>query len=216
MMYSTRQLTRISAFIIFLSGFGHSLQAQTKNYPPITATKNGIPNPLSPDPIFNYTWSNPKATDDLESYQLKPVSWTTSNPKSFQTADFNNGKPIVVNGEGYIRFDFGQNNAGWVEFDSPDLNGQVEVTISEYNDTPNYPAIYPAKTMRPKKYGNTYRLELNPELYEGVQFAWIHVRSFSKRWHINAVRLVCQTKPVNYRGSFSCSDTTLTRIWYTG
>jgi alpha-L-rhamnosidase len=57
---------------------------------------------------------------------------------------------------------------------------------------------------------------LNPELYEGVRFGWIHVRSFSKAWHITAVRLVCQIKPVNYNGSFSCSDSTLTRIWYTG
>lgn len=33
---------------------------------------------------------------------------------------------------------------------------------------------------------------------------------------ISAVRLVCQTKPANYEGSFRCSDPTLTRIWYTG
>jgi hypothetical protein len=30
------------------------------------------------------------------------------------------------------------------------------------------------------------------------------------------MRLVCQMKPVNCTGSFSCSDPKLTRIWYTG
>jgi len=53
-------------------------------------------------------------------------------------------------------------------------------------------------------------------MYEGVRFGWIHVRSFSSAWHITGIRLVTQTKPVNYNGSFSCSDTLLTRIWYTG
>jgi len=203
-------------FLVLLSFFGDWVHAQINGYPPITATKNGAANPFSPDPIINYTWANPKATDGLESYQLQPVNYTVSDSRSFNTDDFKKNKVIVVNGEGYIRFDFGQNNAGWVEFDSPDLTGKVEMTISEYNQTPNYPSNYPTKTLVPKKHGNTYRLELNPELYEGVRFAWIHVRSFSKSWHITGVRVICQTRPVNYNGSFSCSDTTLTRIWYTG
>ena len=66
------------------------------------------------------------------------------------------------------------------------------------------------------RYGNTYRLELNDALYEGVRFAWIHVKSFSKTWHIKNVRLVCQVRPTNYLGSFFCNDPELTRIWYTG
>lgn len=203
-------------FLMFLSVCGDSVQAQINGYPPITAKKNGAVNPFSPDPIINYTWANPKATDGLESYQLEPMSYIVSNSRSFNTDDFKKNKVIVVNGEGYIRFDFGQTNAGWVEFDSPDLIGKVEMSISEYNQTPNYPSNYPTKTLTPKKHGNTYRLELNPDLYEGVRFAWIHVRSFSKSWRITNMRLVCQTRPVNYNGSFSCSDTTLTRIWYTG
>ena len=68
----------------------------------------------------------------------------------------------------------------------------------------------------PTKYGNTYRLELNSQLYEGVRFGWIHVMSFTNQWHITGLRLVCQTKPANYNGSFSCSDPLLTRIWYDG
>ncbi|GAA4336284.1 hypothetical protein GCM10023149_44870 [Mucilaginibacter gynuensis] len=131
-------------------------------------------------------------------------------------AGFKKDKTIVVNGEGSIRFDFGQENAAWLEFDSPDLSGKVEMSISEFNEPPVDASSYPVKTLSPKKYGNTYRLELNPELYEGVRFGWIHVRSFPKNWHITGVRLVCQIKPTNYNGSFSCSDTMLTRIWYTG
>ena len=40
--------------------------------------------------------------------------------------------------------------------------------------------------------------------------------SFTNQWHITGLRLVCQTKPANYNGSFSCSDPMLTRIWYAG
>lgn len=203
-------------FLIFLLTYGPSVQAQIEGYPPISAKKNGMVNPLSPDPIIDYTWANPKATDGLESYHLKPVSWKASNPRSFNLANFKKEGVIVVNGVGDLRFDFGQTNAAWLEFDSPDLIGKVEMSISEYNQPANYPANYPPKTLRPKKHGNTYRLELNPDLYEGVRFGWIHIRSFSKSWHITAVRLVCQTRPVNYNGSFSCSDPMLTRIWYTG
>jgi hypothetical protein len=191
-------------------------QAQISDYPPISARKNTIVNRLSPDPIINYTWPNPKATDGLESYSLQPVNWIESKPASFNTDDFKKNNKIIVNGTGDVRFDFGQTNAGWLEFDSPDLSGNVEMSISEYNQPPNYASNYPPKTLSPKKHGNTYRLELNPDLYEGVRFGWIHVRSFSKTWHITSVRLICQVRPTNYNGSFSCSDTTLTRIWYTG
>jgi alpha-L-rhamnosidase len=107
-------------------------------------------------------------------------------------------------------------NAAWIEFDSPDLADSVDMSISEYDQPPAYPSIYPPKIGAPKKYGNTYRLELNTDLYEGVRYGWIHVRTFSRPWHITAVRLVCQTQPANYNGTFSCSDTMLTRIWYTG
>ena len=72
------------------------------------------------------------------------------------------------------------------------------------------------KTAAPTAHGQTYRLELNKSFYEGVRFGWIHVRSFDQPWHITAARLVCQVKPVNYEGSFACSDLLLTRVWYAG
>lgn len=212
-------LSRICPVIVLLVSWSvctQPVRAQTDRYPPISAQKKGTANPLSPDPIFNFTWPDPKADDGLESYRLEPVSWTVSDHGSFDMDGFRMKKMIVVNGQGYIRFDFGQTNAGWLEFDSPDLNGEVEMSISEFDQPPVHTSSYPVKTLAPKKYGNTYRLELNPELYEGVRYGWIHVRSFSRAWHITAVRLVCQIKPVNYNGSFACSDTLLTRIWYTG
>ncbi|MBC6111308.1 alpha-L-rhamnosidase C-terminal domain-containing protein [Pedobacter fastidiosus] len=203
-------------FLIGLLCLGISARSQLNIYPPLSATKTGVINPYSPDPIFQYNWTEPKATDGLESFILQPIRWITSNRNSFNTVNFKKSNVILVNGEGYIRFDFGQTNAGWLEFDSPDLTGKIEMSISEYNQPPDYAPNYQPKTRSPKKYGNTYRLELNPELYEGVRFGWIHVKSFVGPWHITGLRLVCQTKPVNYNGSFSCSDTTLTKIWYTG
>ena len=64
--------------------------------------------------------------------------------------------------------DFGQENAAWLEFDSPDLTGTVEMSIGEYNQ----PEVIQSgpKTAVPAKYGNTYRLELNSQLDEGVRF----------------------------------------------
>jgi alpha-L-rhamnosidase len=204
---------------LLILGLGCSWQqsnAQFKVYPPITATKTGPRNHLSPDPVSNYRWTDPKATDGLESYTLKPVSWTASTAQSFDMRDFEKSSAIVVNGRGDLRVDFGQENPGWIEFDSPDLIDSVEMSISEYDQPPDYAPNYPPKTRVPKKHGNTYRLELNPDLYEGVRYGWIHVRSFSRSWHITGLRLVCQVRPTNYNGSFSCSDPMLTRIWYTG
>ena len=174
----------------------------------------------SPDPLIAYRWKETKADDSLQIYLLRPVRAYAEKADSFEGIGTATGpKPsIKVKGAGSLRFDFGVESAAWLEFDSPDLSGTVEMSISEYNE----PAIVnsgpanPVKTAIPDKFGNTYRLRLNEELYEGVRFGWIHVRSFTREWHITGVRLVCQTKPANYEGSFSCSDSLLTRIWYTG
>lgn len=168
----------------------------------------------SPDPIIHYQWKNPRADDSLQIYTLLPRQITPSRPNAFQIKD----SGITVSGTGDLQFDFGQVNAGWIEFDSDDLNGDVQVSISEYNEPAilNAGAQHPVKTLKPVRHGNTYRLELNQQLYEGVRFAWLHVKSLSKPWKLTNFRLICQTKPVNYLGSFSCNDTLLNRIWYTG
>jgi len=50
--------------------------------------------------------------------------------------------------------------------------------------------------------------------YDGVRFAWIQVKSPAVPWHITGIRAVCQTKPANYAGGFSCDDPLLTKAWY--
>jgi hypothetical protein len=179
---------------------------------------NGPAAPLSPDPLVSYRWPDPRTSDGLQIYLLKPVSVTADkngsfgNLQSLMSANAN----VTVQGVGSIRMDFGRENAAWLEFDSPDFTGAVTMSISEYNlpETTGNGAAHSVKTLAPIKYGNSYRLELNSQLYEGVRFGWIHVTSFTAPWHITGVRLVCQTKPANYDGSFSCSNDLLTRIWY--
>jgi len=175
-----------------------------------TGSFSGPAVPESPDPLVAYRWPSPKATDGLEIYLLKPSAVSSDTEASFNnlgslTTDHPN---VTVNGAGSIRMDFGRESAAWLEFDSPDCPGDVGMSISEYNE----PA--PDKTKAPVRHGNTYRLELNDELYEGVRFAWIHVKAPAKPWHITGIRAVCQVKPTNYDGRFSCSDPLLTKIWY--
>lgn len=189
-------------------------------YKYITARAIGEKVPYSPDRIIDWRWDNPNADDELEIYTIKPFSVQTDVPGSFDNLSSLKKKSanVLVKGNGSIMMDFGQENAAWLEFDSKDFSGEVTMSISEYNEPAilNEGAQNRFKTKAPVKYGNTYRLELNDELYEGVRFGWIHINTFEKEWHIDNVRLVCQIKPVNYMGSFSCNDTLLNRIWYTG
>jgi hypothetical protein len=174
----------------------------------------------SPDPLVAYRWYQPAAADGLQIYVLRPVSVSVAPAASFENlAAATLGKgAVLVKGTGSLRFDFGVESAAWLEFDSPDLSGSVEMSISEYNEPAivNAGAQTPAKTKVPVRHGQTWRLELNKELYEGLRFGWIHVRGFERPWHITDVRAVCQIRPANYDGRFACSDPLLTRIWYTG
>ena len=187
-------------------------------YPSITAKRTGTVNSYSPDPIINYTWPSPKVSDGLEQYVLQPISHSTTDNESFDFSKYKQDNIIGINGKGTLRFDFGSVSAGWLEFESDDLQDSITLSISEYNEPAvvNNGAVNPVKTKAPVKHGNTYRLELNPELYEGVRFGWLNVNFHRQNWHIKNLRLVCQVKPVNYQGSFSCSDSILTRTWYTG
>lgn len=214
---SIKALSLIFTICAYLIGYPKA-SAQQPNYKPVSGTLQGSPLPLSPDPLVNMKWPAPKATDELEYYNLRPVSFTTQTPKSFDTKNLKSKNEITVNGNGDIRFDFGRVSAGWLEFDSDDLADSVSMSISEYNE----PAIvnkgteHPFKTALAVKVGKTYRLQLNKLWYEGVRFGWIHVTAHQKQWHIKNLRLVCQIKPTNYNGSFACSDPELTKIWYTG
>src|ERR1035437_1170847 len=176
--------------------------------------------PESPDPLVGYRWRAPSDDDGLQSYILRPVAVSAGPGRPFEnpSAATAGRGAVLVKGSGSLRFDFGVESAAWLEFDSPDLSGSVEMSISEYNEPAivNAGAQSPVKTKAPVRHGNTWRLELNKELYEGLRFGWVHVRSFDRPWHITDVRAVCQIKPANYDGRFACSDPLLTRIWYTG
>ena len=132
---------------------------------------------------------------------------------------------VVVSGAGSLMLAYGVESAAWVEFDSADLLpadlARVTLAISEYSE-------YGITNLGPKvgvpvphaRGGGvtTYRLELNPGLYEGVAFAWLSVNATpSAPWHITALRLVCQARPANWGGSFSATgDAALSRGWYAG
>lgn len=214
----------VPAVVIFLLASCHTAPVLRSPAPePYRYTNGsyrGTAVPESPDPLVAYRWDSTKASDDLQIYILTPEQVTTNNPGSFENLEslVGNSPRVTVKGTGSIRVDFGQVNAAWLEFDSDDLHGDVEMSISEFNQPAvvNIGAQNRFKTKKPARYGNTFRLELNDQLYEGVRYGWIHVRSFDTVWHIKNVRLVCQIRPTNYEGSFSCSDTMLTRIWYTG
>jgi len=193
------------------------LPTSPQPFPVIKATPSGQKTNFSPDPLVDYRWETTNATDDLQVYALSPTSMQCDhkeaakwNAKSFST--------IQVTDACNLMFDFGRVSAGWLEFDSEDLTGEVEMSISEYNQpaVTNWMVKHSKKTTVPVKKGNTYRLELNDQLYEGVRFGWIHIRTFNRPFTIKNVRLICQVKPTNYEGRFSCSNEMLNTIWYTG
>ena len=126
--------------------------------------------------------------------------------------------------------DFGIESPAWIEFDSFDLSSsdvpKIILGSGEYSNV-NFVGTY--KEDVPKVYCNTnelgvkntpctYRLETNSELYEGVRYAFLSIKSnLSSPFTISALRLVSQAKPVNYLASFSSSsDPLLEQIWYIG
>ena len=184
-------------------------------YKKITGKATGNKVAASPDPLVTYRWQHPSADDDLEIYTIKPQNVVSDYPDAIECT--HSGKHITVTGDCNLMFDFGQVNAGWLEFECNHLPADVTCSISEFNEPArfNIGSEHPMKTATPTRYGNTYRLELNKQFYEGVRYAWIHLKHVTAKLTIKNVRLVCQTKPVNYEGSFSSNDSTLNRIWYT-
>ncbi|MDR1602317.1 MAG: hypothetical protein LBS42_07815 [Tannerella sp.] len=205
----------ILTLCVFMLNTAQGQQHIKEPYKSLSGSFSGEQVSQSPDPLVAYRWKNPQATDSLEIYTLSPISIRSDKPEHVQIKDLSS---VRVKEECVLMFDFGQVNAAWFEFDSKNFDGEIEMSISEYNEPAVFTigAEHPVKTMAPKQYGDTYRLELNRELYEGVRFAWIHVKKLNRPADLSNIRLVCQVKPVNYEGSFSCSDTMLTRIWYTG
>ena len=190
---------------------------QNEPYRPLTAVKAGKDVPASPDPLVSYRWKRTGADDDLQIYLLKPCTMTSDTPEAFSVRRQAPDIDVTVSSPCDLMFDFGRVSAGWLEFECDNLSGQVECSISEFNEPAvfNAGSRHPRKTLVPARYGKVFRLELNDELYEGVRYAWIHVRSVDKPLRIKNVRLVCQARPANYEGSFDTDDPMLNRIWYT-
>ena len=153
-----------------------------------------------------------------------------------------------------LRIDWGVERAAWFEFDSPDAPAggadggvTIEASLSEFTDP------YPHKTQPPKRYNTrgggdatttTFRLETNPQLFEGLRFVWLYVHcagspaadgtastaaddetmaaataaasSSPPVWHISAARVVAQAKPVGYTSRFSSPNDVVTRAWWSG
>jgi len=204
----------------YLVGQSRGITVQSKMVEPfsgISGKFSGKEIPESPDPLVGYKWEKSSADDDPEIYVLHPISISCNQPNLVKFGKGHN-LPINISGSCDLLFDFGRESAGWLEFDSDDPKEKIVMSISEYREPAilNSGAQHPIKTLAPIRHGSTYRLELNDQLYEGVRFGWIHIKSVNKPFNISDVRLVCQVKPTNYLGSFSCSNPILTRIWYTG
>ena len=120
-----------------------------------------------------------------------------SDPASFINATLRGSSPVVVRGNGTLLIDFGVELPAWFEMDSPDLTdadlGSLEFGISEYT-VPDYVGGF--KVGSPKKYGTTFRLETNGELYEGVRYGFLIVHQApSTPFTVTAFRAVSQAKP---------------------
>lgn len=170
--------------------------------------------PDSPDPLVSYVWDHPKASDHYQIFVMLPKSAEVmENEESFAGLESVRREKcdIRVSGTGTIRLDFGTELPAWIEIDSPDLTGEVELGCSEHKDFSMF-----RKMAKPAQYGTTYRMELNKEFYEGVRYGFIRVNSFDQPFTITSVRAVCQVKPVNYTSSFDCDNALINKIWYTG
>lgn len=174
---------------------------------------------LSPDPL-RATTSNPSiansARADLVCYALSPIRFDSTPPDAFTRSVEN--QTIRVNSAGELRLDFGVVSAGWIEFESSEVPASVQVSISEFNRPAevNVGAQHPIKTLAPVRVaGDTWRLVLNDQFYEGVRFAWIHSPG-GEHWTLRNIRLVGQARPANYLGDFQSDDPLLERIWEVG
>jgi len=123
--------------IFTLIAFGQSetgilLPESPQPYPLLKAVASGESTQYSPDPLINYRWESPKASDDLEVYALAPVS-VSCDQKMAAVWNAKTLAPIEITAECNLQFDFGRVLAGWLEFESDDFEGEIEMSISEYN-----------------------------------------------------------------------------------
>ncbi|MDR1816930.1 MAG: hypothetical protein LBR07_01845 [Puniceicoccales bacterium] len=184
----------------------------------------------SPDPLLPFRWQATSPDDALQLYVLRPVAITSSNsagtaPALSPRSPLPVPRSLRITAPTEIRLDFGRVSPAWFEFDLPTdadaaafADADVFASISEFNAPAvfNAGSQHPRKTARLTRAGKTCRLVLNREFYEGVRYAWLHVRALKRPFAVSNLRLVCQTKPVNYDGAFLAANPVLTRAWHTG
>lgn len=181
--------------------------------------------PQSPDPLVSTTWNSNTNTTKLQFYRVfSPDQYKVIPPDAIHGMDLfftsKNHRPyITIEKDCSFMIDWGVERAAWFELISLDdltSNSTIDVprvtaAISEFN------VPYPGKKMPLVRYGNhTYRLETNPQLYEGVRFTWLFFENVSRPIHIQNISLVAKVKPINYTGFFQSSSDELTEAWYTG
>ncbi len=183
----------------------------------------GGDHPFSPDPLRSYRWDDRFLKDPLEAlqcYALLPVAWTLEHGavRGLESLAAP-GSRLLISSAATVRLDFGIESAAWLEFETSDCDANILLGVSEYNR----PAIVNAGAQNPEKTdraqhvgGDTFRLKLNDEYYEGLRFGWLRVVSSTKPVEIRNLRAVCRIKPVNYTGGFSSDLPLLNRIWETG
>ena len=80
----------------------------------------------------------------------------------------------IFHADSRVMLDFGVEMPAWLEFDSPDLSTPdgVVMGVGEYAAPwQTGPSPHAHKIGTPKQYNRTFRLETNPQLYEGVRCA---------------------------------------------
>ena len=129
-MKRTFVLTSLLAFAALSpndSGYGASPSPDAAGLcVPVRGSFCGEKVPESPDPLVAYRWERPLASDNLEHYELHPLS-IEMRTASGKTRSIRPGRPIRIDEPCTLMLDFGQVNAGWLAFDSDDLAGEVEI-----------------------------------------------------------------------------------------
>ena len=172
-------------------------------------------NRASPDPLFEYRWKpDVVSANRLQQYKRKPQALLGAPAAIFQNAEslliHGTGLPMVVHpGTGSIAFDFGAECAGWLQLRSPDLGQLLEaqavsvlMSSSEFTEpqftTPTNANNKGNCTAPVTAIGNnTFELQLNAELYEGLRYGWLHVKA-RQQFQVTSIEAVCQVMPINY------------------
>ena len=175
---------------------------------------SGSPAPSSPDPLASYRWEAATIqAQQFQEYRREPLKLLASEPvpSSFSGASTllqgsAGAGAMVVSGPGSVGFDFGSECAGWLEFDSADLDlASVAVSLSSSEFTlPQFTTptgennhgncTLPARAVM--GIPGRYQLAINTQLYEGLRYAWLHVQAVSGnppiKFTVTNVTAVCQ------------------------